>query len=198
LKTESEPSESSISRRQFLLGAGAVAGLAALAPRTASAEVVEYAEDSGLWVAGIVHSIELPSTLHVAGPQDPRTIDDTILFSEDATFWRDRLATLADFEIGDDVFVEGQWEGDVFLGTDLSILSRRIDGSIAAVNLPRIETTGGNARLIPESRWFVDENALVLEVQPEDLVAGMKIWTTGRFDRNAGELVVYTLGKMRE
>ncbi len=188
-----------ITRRKFLLGVGAAAGLSALAPRTASAEVVEYAEDPGLWVAGVVHSIELPDTLHIAGTQDPLTIDDTVRFSEDATFTRDRVATLADFEVGDEVFVEGRWEGDVFLGSDLSILSWRQDGSIVSVNLPGIETTGGAIRLIPESRWYAPEDLYgSLQIPLVELVIGTDIWATGRLDRDAGELVVYALGKKHE
>ncbi len=93
---------------------------------------------------------KFPNALHIAAPRDRLAIYDTIRFSE-ATFWRDRAATLADFEIGGDVFVEGQPEG--------------------GVNLSRIDTTGGAIRLIPESRWFVDENPHGTEVRLEDPVA---------------------------
>ncbi len=193
-ETEGALFERRITRRGLLVGAAA--GLGALVPTGAArAEVVEYAEDPDRWVAGVVASVELPNVLRLAGPQDPQTVDDTVRFSEDATFWRDRPATLADFRTGDDVFVEGRWGDGVFLGTYLTSLSWRLDGSIVAVDPPRIETTGGTIRLIPESRWYVDENPHGREVRLEDLVGGVEIWATGRIDRNADELVAYVLGK---
>lgn len=193
-KPEGALSERRITRRGLLVGAAA--GLGALGPISAArAEVVEYAEDPGGWVAGVVASVELPNVLRIAGPQDPQTVDDTVRFSEDAAFWRDRPATLADFRTGDDVFVEGRWADGVFLGTYLTSLSWRLDGSIVAVDAPRIETTGGAIRLIPESRWYVDENPYGREVRLEDSVVGVNIWATGRIDRNTDELVAHMLGK---
>lgn len=140
--TDVEGGKHQTTRRKFFLGAGAAVGLAALALRMASAEVVEHAEDPGLREAGVAHSIELPNALHIAAPQNPLAIYDAI--------WRDRAAALADFEIGSYVFGEGQPEG--------------------GVNLSRIDATGGAIRLIPESRWFVDENPHGTEVRMGDPV----------------------------
>lgn len=50
---------------------------------------------------------KFPTALHIAATRDPLAIYDTIRFSDDATFWRDRAATLADFEIGGGVLTGG-------------------------------------------------------------------------------------------
>lgn len=183
-----------ITRRQFLAGAGAAAVGAGiiLRPGKAGAEVVEAAENYGLWTAGIVDAVKPPSTMHLGGFQENSPLE-RLKFSADATFWRDRFTDLPAFRPGDEVYAEGRWEGDVFAATYLTCVWSTLEGVILSKGDDQIVTSGGTIHIIPETQ-IVEEGGLIGAQLPE-LLVGEHVHATGRFDRRSNVLIAQKITK---
>lgn len=129
-------SAGNLSRRQFVIGAGAViSGFGILQAMSGEQQQSDTA------VAGIVERVEAPDLLRIR-QYDGRAL--LVRFSDSALFLRRvELTSLTSFVTGDEVVAEGSWDDERFVADRLSTLFRPVEGHILAREGDRIETTSG-------------------------------------------------------
>jgi ribosomal protein L21E len=103
--------------------------------------------------------------------------------------WRDRDATLDDFEVGDEVVAYGRPSGDEFVAERVEPVYHQLVGRVVAVDGDALEITGGRVRFLPSS-LSVNRSGSRSPVKASDFRVGDVIDLMGRKTRGSDDLIV--------
>jgi len=141
-----------VSRRGFIAGAGATAGLAFLgAAQSASASEKTYGDgpfrgelpDGTALVSGVIEQLSGTDGFVIQG--SPAV---AVILGADVRLWRDGPASLEDFRRGDSVSVQGRWASqDSFVARIVEPMYFDVSGAVESVSGGVITTTGGSVRV---------------------------------------------------
>lgn len=134
-------------------------------------------------VAGVIESIREPSTLHLKG--DDAAFE--VRIGSDATIWREGLAALSDFRVGEEVVAEGHWVGRRFEATALINMYRLVEAAVLASEGQTLRTSEGTIRFVASTRLHRGED--LRPVATAEFAAGEPIRALGRIDVETGELI---------
>lgn len=143
------------SRGSFLTAAGLGAAALAGRPATAAASGVPQVNAGRpfSWLAecvsGVIEEMTAPSTLRLR--RDGGVLH--IQLSADAAIWREGLATMEDFSVGDEVVAEGRWlDRDRFEASALIDMYRLVEGTVLSREDGTLLTSRGTIRLVASTR----------------------------------------------
>jgi hypothetical protein len=170
-----------LSRRGFVLGAGAAALTGTSLGRTSAVHAAADVEEPDLLV-GILDRVDGSAAVHV------QTTDGIVAvnLSTNAVFCRDDGYELDRFVSGDEVVVEGRWNGAVFVGSFLTVMFHTVAGRVVQRVGSQLATTGGIVT-ITRHTLFVEGNWRPLK--EGDLIVGDAIDVLARKDAATGNLV---------
>lgn len=112
----------------------------------------------------------------------------SVTFGSSAVVWRERPARLAEFEIGEEVVVEGEFIGDEYHGTALINAYRTVNGTVTGRRGDRVLTTDKTVRVVAATRRQVGPE--MHRVEARDFSVGDSLVGYGRIEPKSGELIL--------
>lgn len=186
----------SIDRRDLLrravIGTGAIAGLGAGVKWTSSAaagpETAPSQDESPNVLPGVVERIEPPRTLVLRN--EGRLV--AVEFEDGARFWKDRPVRLEDFVPGDEVTIEGDAAGPLFIGNYMTITYRTVDVELGEHVEVGFKTPAGTLELLPQAQVLGGHRPGSLE----DLATGDYVTVIYRADPASDHLMGIRVGRI--
>lgn len=177
-----------LSRRNFLRGSVTAVAAVGVAARQQRASASGQNITSETVIQGVLASVDGSH----AQVQSPDRRDYAVDTSEASEISRNGIATMSSFEIGDEVFAVGDWDGETFRATAFGLMYRFVEGAITARTNDRLDTTDGRLTLTPQTRR--DEAPGMQNKEPSELGPGDQIAATGWKHPRTREFMVLRIG----